>query len=57
MLIKTCFLLLYLFSNIELDFILFSWFHNSKQLPEILNTKVETLFWFQNGMNIEVNGF
>ena len=41
MLLKTWFLLLYLFSNAdELDFILFSWFHNNTQLPENLNLTV-----------------
>ena len=41
MLLKTWFLLLYLFSNADkLDFILFSWFHNNTQLPENLNLTV-----------------
>ena len=56
MLIKTWFLLLYLFSIVELDFILFSWFHDTKQLPEILNLKIEMLFGFQNAMNIKSIG-
>ena len=41
MLLKTQFLLLYLLNNGELDFILFTWFHNTKQLPEIFCFKVE----------------
>ena len=48
MLVKTWFLLLYLFSNVKLDFNLFTWFHNTKQSPEIPNLKVEMLFKFQN---------
>ena len=46
--LKTWFLLLHLLSNVELDFILFSWFRNTNQSPEILNLKVEMLFEFQN---------
>ena len=57
MLLKTWFLLFYLFNNIILDFILFSCFHNAKQSLEILNPKVEMLFEFQNAMNIAIIGF
>ena len=57
MLLKTWFLLFYLFNNIILDFILFSCFHNAKQSLEILNLKVEMLFEFQNAMNIAIIGF
>ena len=56
MLLKTWFLLLYLISNFKLEFVLFSWFYNTKQSPEILNRKVEMLFEFQNAINIEING-
>ena len=48
MLVKTWLLLLYLLINVELDFILFTLFHNTKKLPKILNLKVEILFEFQN---------
>ena len=41
MFLKTQFLLLYLLNNGQLDFILFTWFHNIKQLPEIFSFKVE----------------
>ena len=56
MLLKTWFLLLYLISNFKLEFVLFSWFYNTKQSPEILNRKVEMLFEFQNAINTEING-
>ena len=57
MLFKTRFLLLELLSNVELDFILFIWFDNTKQLLEIQNLKVQMLFEFQNVMNIEIIEF
>ena len=47
MLLKTWFLLLYLFGNIELDFISFSLSHNTKQWLEILNLQIETLLEFK----------
>ena len=50
---KTWLLLLCLFSNVELDFIFFIWFHNTKQSSDILNAKVEMLFEFQNAINME----
>ena len=53
-------LLLYLFSNVELDFILFSWFHNIKQSPKIPNLNVKMFFEFlefQNAMNVEIIDF
>ena len=57
MLFKTRFLLLELLSNVELDFILFIWFDNTKQLLEIQNLKVQMSFEFQNVMNIEIIEF
>ena len=57
MLIKTWFLLLYFFSNVKLDFILFSWFQNTKQSADILNLKIEMLQKFQNVMYTEIIGF
>ena len=56
MCLKTWFLLLYLFSNVKLEFILFSWFHNTKQSPAIINLKVEMLSEFENAINIEILG-
>ena len=53
-------LLLYLFSNVELDFILFSWFHNIRQSPKIPNLNVKMFFEFlefQNAMNVEIIDF
>ena len=38
-------------------FALFSWFHNTKQSPKILNIKTEMLLEFQNTMNIEIVRF
>ena len=35
MFLKTWFLLLYLFSNVELDFILLNWFCNTKKPPKL----------------------
>ena len=53
MLLKTWFLLLYLFSNIELEVIYFiRLVSNTKQAPDILNFKMETLSEFHNSMNI-----
>ena len=43
--------------NVELEFILFNCFHNTKQMPEILSFKVEMLFKFQNAMDIKIIGF
>ena len=57
MLFKTRFLLFELLSNVELDFILFIWFDNTKQLLEIQNLKVQMSFEFQNVMNIEIIEF
>ena len=56
-LFKTWFLLLYLLSNVELIFILFSWFNYTKQSPEILHITLEMPFEFQNVMNIKIIGF
>ena len=50
MLLKTWFLLRYLFSIVNL--FLFRWFCNTKHLSEILNVKAEMIFEFQNAMNI-----
>ena len=50
MLLKTWFLLLYLFSNVELDFICFIQLRN-------LKIKIEMLLEFQNAMNVEIIGF
>ena len=51
MLLKNRFLLLYLFSNVELDL------NNTEQSLMILNVKVEMLFEFQNVMNFEISAF
>ena len=48
MLLKTWFSLLYLFSNVEFGFILFSRFANTKDSPKIINVNVEMLFESQN---------
>ena len=50
-------LLLYLFSSVEWDLILFSWLYNTKQSPEILNLKIEMLLEFHNVMNMEIIAF
>ena len=57
MLLKIWVLSLHLLSNVELDFILFSWFEKNQYFPEMLNLKAEKLFEFQNAMNIGVIGF
>ena len=49
-------LLVYFFNNVELDFIFFSWFHNTKKSPKISNLNVKMFFEFlefPNAMNIE----
>ena len=55
MLLKTFFLLHYLFSNIKSKLIYFiQLVCNRKQLPDILNLQIEMGLEFKNTMNLEI---